>query len=99
MTKADLSKPNAAGSQCEHREAGGLFIQDVRSIEDLAEGETVTPEPEMGYELRTIDGSRFEAGTVECLIRRGPAIYARTTAGEEFAVTGVGGHVLAPLSF
>ncbi|WP_413431549.1 hypothetical protein [Crateriforma spongiae] len=76
-----------------------MFIEDVRSIEDLAEGETATPEPDMGYELRTMDGSRSEAGKVECLVRRGPAIYARTTAGEEFAVTGTSGHVLVPLSF
>lgn len=76
-----------------------MFIEDVRSIEDLAEGETAMPDPDMGYELRTMDGSRFETGTVECLVRRGPAIFARTTAGEECAVTGAGGHVLVPISF
>lgn len=76
-----------------------MFICDVRQIDDLDEGETATPEPDMGYELRTIDGSRFETGTVASIVRRGNAIVARTTAGEEFAVTGPAGHVLVPLSF
>ena len=76
-----------------------MFIGDVRQIDDLGEGETATPETDLGYELRTMDGAKCETDTVECLVRRGPAIFARTTAGEEFAVTGAGGHVLVPLSF
>lgn len=76
-----------------------MFIGDIRRIEDLADGETATPEPDMGYELRTMDGSRFEPGTVEHLVRRGDLILARTTAGEEFAVVGRNAHVLVPLSF
>ena len=76
-----------------------MFIGDVRQIEDLAEGETATPEPEIGYELRTASGDRFERGTVEYLVRRGDMIIARTTAGEEFAVVGRNAHVLVPLSF
>jgi len=76
-----------------------MFIGDIRQIGDLAEGETATPEPDMGYELRTADGDRFERGTVEHLVRRGDTIVARTTAGEEFAVVGRNAHVLVPLSF
>lgn len=76
-----------------------MFIGDVRQIEDLAEGETVTPEPGMGYELRTANGDRFERGTVEHLVRRGEMIYAKTTAGDEFAVVGAYAHVLVPLGF
>jgi hypothetical protein len=76
-----------------------MFIGDVRQIEDLVEGETATPEPDMGYELRTANGDRFERGTVEYLIRRGDMIVARTTAGEEFPVVGRNAHVLVPLSF
>jgi len=76
-----------------------MFIGEVRKIEDLAEGETATPEPDMGYELRTANGDRFERGTVEHLVRRGDMIVARTTAGEEFAVVGRNAHVLVPLSF
>lgn len=76
-----------------------MFIGDVRQIEDLADGETAMPEPDTGYELRTIAGDRFERGTVEHLVRRGNLIYARTTAGEEFAVVGKNAHVLVPLSF
>lgn len=74
------------------------FIGDIRGIEDLADGENVGPEPDMGYELRTI-GGRFETGTVKSLVRRGNRILARTTAGEQFAVTGTNAHVLVPLGF
>ena len=76
-----------------------MFVNDVCSVSDLTNGETAMPEPDMGYELRTIAGDRWEKGTVEFLFRRGDAIFARTTAGEEFAVTGKNAHVLVPLSF
>ena len=76
-----------------------MFINEVRSIIDLADGDTAMSEPDMGYELRTVAGDRWESGTVEYLIRRGDTIFARTTAGEEFAVTGHGAHVLVPLGF
>jgi len=33
------------------------------------------------------------------VVRRGDAIFARTTACEEFAVTGKNAHVLVPLGF
>ncbi len=76
-----------------------MFINEVRNISDLADGDTAMPEPEMGYELRTVAGDHWESGTVEYMIRRGDTIFARTTAGEEFAVTGHGAHVLVPLGF
>jgi hypothetical protein len=76
-----------------------MFIHEVENVTDLADGETAMPEPDMGFELRTIDGDRWELGTVECLVRREETIFARTTAGEEFAVTGKNAHVLVPLSF
>jgi len=76
-----------------------MFVNDVRNVSDLADGETAIPEPDMGYKLRTIAGDRWEKGTVEFLFRRGDVIFARTTAGEDFAVTGTGAHVLVPLSF
>ena len=76
-----------------------MFIGDVRQIEDLADGETATPEPDMGYELRTANGDRFERGAVEHLVRRGDIIIAKTTAGEEFAIVGRNSHVLVPFSF
>ena len=74
------------------------FIGDIRSIEELADGATAGPEPDMGYEVRTMAG-HFEAGTVECLVRRVEMIFARTTAGDEFAVMGSDAHVLVPLGF
>src|SRR6056297_1758249 len=69
-----------------------MFIGDVRQIEDLAEGETATPEPDMGYELRTANGDRFERGTVEHLVRRGDMIVARTTPGDASPLTPDVGH-------
>lgn len=74
------------------------FIGDIHGIEDMADGETVGPEPDMGYELRSI-GGRFETGTVKLLVRRGNRILARTTTGKEFDVTGANAHVLVPLGF
>ena len=74
------------------------FIGDIRGIEDMADGETAGPEPEMDYELRSI-GGRFETGTVKLLVRRGNRILARTTTGKEFDVTGANAHVLVPLGF
>lgn len=76
-----------------------MYINEVRNVSDLADGDTAMPEPDMGYELRTVAGDRWETGTVECLIRRRGTIFAKTTAGEEFAVTGHGSHVLVPLGF
>jgi hypothetical protein len=76
-----------------------MFICDVRQVTDLEDGETAPPEPDMGYELRKIDDGNFEAGTVACVVRRGNTIYARTTAGEEFAVTGRNAYILVPLGF
>ncbi len=75
------------------------FICDVRLVTDLAEGETAPPEPDMGYELRSLACDNFETGLVEYVVRRGDAIFARTTAGDEFAVTGKNAHVLVPLGF
>jgi hypothetical protein len=75
------------------------FICDVREVTDLDDGETAPPEPDMGYELRKIDDGSFETGMVEFVVRRGSTIYARTTAGEEFAVTGENAHILVPLGF
>ena len=75
------------------------FICDVRQVTDLAEGEKAAPEPDMGYELRSTTRDNFEAGVVEYVVRRGYAIFARTTAGKKFAVTGKNAHVLVPLGF
>ena len=58
-TKAASSKPNAAGSRRERRAIAMKFICDVRQVTDLADGETAPPEPDMGYELRSIAGRRL----------------------------------------
>ena len=76
-----------------------MFICDVREVTDLADDEIAQPEPDMAYELRRIDGSGIEAGFVELIVRRGETVFARTTTGEEFAVTGQNAHILVPLGF
>ncbi|QDV85491.1 hypothetical protein TBK1r_45050 [Stieleria magnilauensis] len=76
-----------------------MFICDVREVTDLADEEIAQPEPDVAYELRRIDGSGIEAGFVEFVVRRGDVIFARTTVGEEFAVTGQNAHILVPLGF
>ncbi len=58
-----------------------MFIGGVRQIDDLDEGETAAPEPDMGYELRAIGGSRFDAAKVASFIRRCDAIVARLSLG------------------
>ncbi|WP_145215207.1 hypothetical protein [Planctomycetes bacterium TBK1r] len=65
----------------------------------MADEEIAQPEPDVAYELRRIDGSGIEAGFVEFVVRRGDVIFARTTVGEEFAVTGQNAHILVPLGF
>ena len=76
-----------------------MFICDVREVTDLADEEIAQPEPDMAYELRRLDCSGVEAGFVEFVFRRGEMVFARTTAGEEFAVSGQNAHVLVPLGF
>ncbi|MGV3483349.1 MAG: hypothetical protein ACO1RT_02890 [Planctomycetaceae bacterium] len=69
---------------------------DLRTVADLADGARAIPEPGATYRLRTANNSRVEAGTVIDVVRRGETLFARTTAGDEFAVTGTGAHVLVP---
>jgi len=57
------------------------FIGDICEVKGLAAGETAGPVPDMGYELRTING-RFETSTVEISVRCGNRILARTTVGD-----------------
>ncbi|MGB7329403.1 MAG: hypothetical protein WBD31_31270 [Rubripirellula sp.] len=70
---------------------------DLRTVEDLEDGETATPEPGVRYELRSIRNEMIDAGPVRDVIRRGDALYARTDAGESFPVTGADSHVLVPI--
>ena len=69
---------------------------DFRTVADLADGARAIPEPGVTYRVRTANNSRIEAGTVMDVVRRGETLFARTTAGGEFAVTGTCAHVLEP---
>jgi hypothetical protein len=69
---------------------------DLRTVDDLADGETATPEPGITYDLRTINNRRIDVGTVVDVIRQGPTLFARTTSGDSIAVSGHGAAILVP---
>jgi len=79
--KSGSLKSSKAGSQRGYRVLVNTmkFISDTRDIEDVADGETAGPVPDMGYELRTIN-CRFETSTIlrAKQLRRG---FARGQAG------------------
>jgi hypothetical protein len=69
---------------------------DLRTVEDLADGEIATPEPGITYDLRTIKNQTLDVGTVVDVIRNGGVLFARTTNGDSIAVTGHNAAVLVP---
>jgi hypothetical protein len=69
---------------------------DLRTVDDLAEGETATPEPGITYDLRAIGNRRLDVGTVVDVVRKDGVLYARTTNSESIAVTGKGAAILVP---
>ena len=69
---------------------------DLRNVEDLAEDEQATPEPGVTYDLRTMDNQVVASGTVECVFREDDTLFARTTDGETYPVTGENSYVLVP---
>ena len=71
-------------------------LYDLRAVDDLAEGETATPEPGIAYDLRAIGNRRLAVGTVVDVVRQEGVLYARTTNGESIAVTGEGAAILVP---
>ena len=70
---------------------------DLRTVDDLSHGESATPEPGVAYELRSMSNTTVDPGPVRDVVRRGDTLYARTKAGESFAVTGEGSYVLVPI--
>jgi hypothetical protein len=69
---------------------------DLRTVEDLADGEIATPEPGITYELRTINNRRLDVGTVVDIVRQNEMLFARTTNGDSIAVSGHGAAILVP---
>ena len=72
------------------------YFYDLRTVDDLADNETATPEPGITYDLRTINNRRIDVGTVVDVIRQGPTLFARTTSGDSIAVSGHGAAILVP---
>ncbi len=60
---------------------------DLRTVDDLADGEIATPEPGITYDLRTINNRKLDVGSVVDVIRQGPTLFARTTSGDSIAVS------------
>jgi len=69
---------------------------DLRTVDDLAEGEIATPEPGITYDLRTINNRKLNVGSVVDVIRQGPTLFARTTSGDSIAVSGNGAAISVP---
>jgi hypothetical protein len=69
---------------------------DLRTVDDLADGEIATPEPGITYDLRTIHNRKLDVGSVVDVIRLGPTLFARTTNGDSIAVSGHGAAILVP---
>lgn len=69
---------------------------DLRNVDDLAEDEQATPEPGVTYDLRTMNNRMVASGTVEFVFRNRDTLFARTTDGETYPVTGEGSYVLVP---
>jgi len=68
---------------------------DLREVDDLADGERALPEPGVTYDLRTMENRTVDM-EVECVFRDGGRLFARTSAGETYPVTGQGSYVLVP---
>ena len=69
---------------------------DLRTVDDLVDGEIATPEPGITYDLRTINNRKLDVGSVVDVIRHGPTLFARTTNGDSIAVSGHGAAILVP---
>ena len=72
------------------------LFYDLRTVDDLADGEIATPEPGITYDLRTIKNRKLDVGSVVDVIRQDGVLFARTTDGESIAVTGNGAAILVP---
>jgi hypothetical protein len=71
-------------------------LYDLRTVEDLVDGEIATPEPGITYDLRTINNRKLDVGSVVDVIRQGSTLFARTTNGDSIAVSGRGAAILVP---
>ncbi len=69
---------------------------DLRTVDDLVDGEIATPEPGITYDLRTINNHKLDVGSVVDVIRQSPTLFARTTNGDSIPVSGHGAAILVP---
>ncbi len=69
---------------------------DLKTVDDLADGQIATPEPGFTYNLRTINNRKLDVGSVVEVIRQGPNLFARTTNGALIPVSGRGAAILVP---
>ena len=71
------------------------FIDDVRDVEDLADGESALPQPGQRWVVYPIGSSQYTLDSVSHLVRHGDTIFAvGETDYEHFPVTGDRSYVL-----
>ncbi|MEL6896090.1 MAG: hypothetical protein AAFP90_08315 [Planctomycetota bacterium] len=68
---------------------------DLREVDDLADGEQALPEPGVTHDLRMMENRTVDT-EVGCVFCDGGTLFARTSAGETYPVTGEGSYVLVP---
>jgi len=74
----------------------GPYIGEVGEVADLYADQIAVPEPGVVYRLREIAVATLDCGTVDYVIRRGGALFAKTSSGKELPVTGEGASILVP---
>ena len=70
-------------------------IDEVQRVDDLQPGQRAVPEPGVRYDVRPINGAPLGL-SVKYVIRTGDTLFAHTSDGSEYPVSGEGAHVLCP---
>ena len=76
-----------------------MYIFELRTVDDLTEGQIAIPEPGVSYRLRTMDNKQVSDALVKHVFRNGESLFALTVNDERFPVTGAGHCVLVPVNF
>lgn len=74
-----------------------VHIGSLTQVDDLQDGARAVPEPDIDYDLRTIDGQPMGL-TVRFVCRRGDTLVARASDGQLYPVSGTGAYVLCPIA-
>ena len=72
-----------------------IRIDEVQRVDDLQPGQRAVPQAGVRYDLRPISGTPLGL-SVKYVIRTGNMLFAHTSDGSEYPVSGEGAHVLCP---